>query len=173
MDCPNCGYFIDVEQKNYTFQCLYCKSTLSYNLNKDKLTVVKKYTESKKEQNFSVGTLTSKICTQCGATIPIYNPGQSHGFSCPQCHSHLYWDASSKDIEANTKKAEMAHKEKIQKLKIKQNTIRNDYELEKIKIEHEQKRKDNIQELIISYIPIALSLIIMIILILLLKDLME
>lgn len=174
MDCPQCGYFIEVENRDYEFECIYCKSLLSYKQNDYCLTVKipRKINSTKTNpQNKYSGQLLTKKCTQCGAPVSVYHPERSHSFICPQCHSPLYWDASAKDIDADTKRAELAHKEKMAKFKkqleqqrhenkliIEQQRNENAIKLEKQRAENERKRKksETGEALIIILITLAL-----------------
>ena len=83
-------------------------------------------------------------CPKCGAPIHVYNLEKSHSLICKQCGTPLYWDASFKDIDADIKRAELKHEEKMAKYKkqLEQQRHNNRIELELLQEEHKLKNKN-------------------------------
>ena len=149
MDCPICGYFIDVEKRTGKFKCRYCGSLLSYDLYKDKLSVEIPSNNHRKEKiNKSVPankTVTME-CPGCKANLEI-DIENMIGF-CPYCGKKIIYNPEGMSYVLTERE------------KTKRTNINNDYKLEKIKIEHKEKRKDALHDMLVTLLPFFLMIII-------------
>lgn len=129
MDCPNCGYFLEVEKRDGKFKCRYCGSLLSYNLKRDKLTVeIANDIRSKNNNNTSHFIVME--CPGCKANLEI---DKEHLLAyCPYCGKKLFYNMDGLSYVLTEKE------------KTKRADSNNSYKLEKMRIEHEEKRKDDV-----------------------------
>lgn len=158
MDCPNCGYFIDVEKRNGKFKCQYCGSLLAYDLNKNKLTIEiprNDHKQEKADKYIHHNKIVIMECPGCKANLEIDFENMI-GF-CPYCGKKLIYNPEGMSYL-------LTEKEKTKRV-----NINNDYKLERLKIEHKEKRKDALHDAIMSLLPFLGLVIIYAILYLTLK----
>ena len=131
MDCPHCGYFIDVEERDGKLRCKYCGSLLSYNTSHGMLTVIKER-NSTPQQHRSDSKLIILECPGCKANLE-FDKDNLMAF-CPYCGKKLIYNFDGISYvlseKEKTKRASLSAIEKTKRFEAQKNA---EIELEKIK----------------------------------------
>lgn len=146
MDCPNCGYFIDVEERNGKLRCHNCGSLLSYDLKQNKLTTIEAANNnSPKEKSCNNSQINSVLIMECpGCKANLEIDYENLISFCPYCGKKLIYNPNGISYILTERE------------KTKRADIINNYKLEKIKLEHEEKRKDELHDFIMLLLPMSL-----------------
>ena len=152
MSCPNCGYFIDVKDRDGIIKCAYCDTFLTYSARAKNLTINKKQINRNQQSG-----VVQFSCKNCGALIDVYNHHKTHGVTCRYCGAHYTYRADSNDIKAGLKRDELDH----EKWKIKQYYDHEDAREERAL--KEQRREEKKKIIQVALIAVSMVLIIFLI----------